>query len=121
MAAQLSQAEGMFSQLMSDVGLIFNQSLVFFSNFQKKFDESFQKLFLSDVKRSETTTAAPGGDPVIISNNFEHWEFSSLVQGLYEFGQSCLEVMSDFFIKIFKKLNNESEDINIPLQGKQCV
>ncbi|KAM5158216.1 clusterin-like protein 1 [Mantella aurantiaca] len=114
--AQLNQAEGMFSKLMSDVGLIFNQSLVFFTNFQKAFDESFQKLFLSDIRRPESTTTVPGRDAVIISNNFEHWELSSLFQGLYEFGQTVFEVMSDIFVKMFKKLSNDSEDLYIPVQ-----
>ncbi|XP_040209973.1 clusterin-like protein 1 [Rana temporaria] len=116
MTAQLSQAEDMFSKLISDVGLIFNRSTVFFTNFQKAFDESFQKLFLSDVKHPETTTTVPRKDPVIISDYFEHWEFSSLVQGLYEFGQTFFEAMSDFVITMFKKLNSDSEDLYIPME-----
>ncbi|XP_072267452.1 clusterin-like protein 1 isoform X2 [Pyxicephalus adspersus] len=116
MAAQMSQAEGMFSKLMADVGLIFNKSIVLFTNFQKTFDESFQKLFLSDVKDPETNTTVSGRDPVIISNNFEHWEFSSLFQGLYEFGQTVFVVMSDILVMMYKNLNSDSEDIYIPMQ-----
>ncbi|XP_068093332.1 clusterin-like protein 1 isoform X2 [Hyperolius riggenbachi] len=112
-ADELSQANGIFSQLMSDVGIMFNQSIVFFTSVQKVIGNSFQKLFLSDVKQGDATTAGPDRDPVIISNHDEHWDFSSLFQSLYEFGQSVFEAMSDAVVKIYKTISNNTEDFSI--------
>ncbi|KAM9308344.1 clusterin-like protein 1 [Gastrophryne carolinensis] len=115
MDVQQSQSECLFNQILSDVGVLFNKSMVFFTHFQKSFDESFQKHFLLDVIQDNHTTV-PDRAPVIISDYFEHWDFSSFFQGLYEFGQTFFEAMRDILDMVYKNFSNESQDIYIPLQ-----
>ncbi|KAJ7403909.1 clusterin-like protein 1 [Pitangus sulphuratus] len=46
---QLVKMEDLFSQLLSDVGSIFDRSFIFFKHMQKEFDQSFQTYFMSDL------------------------------------------------------------------------
>ncbi|XP_063779637.1 clusterin-like protein 1 [Pseudophryne corroboree] len=122
MAAQVSETESVFSQLIHDVNTLFNQSILFFKNFQYEFDESFQNSFLSDVSHldmdtNHTTTTVPDRKSVIVLANFEHWDLSEFLQSLYEFGQSILEVISNVFSMMYNKFCNGSEGSYAPLQA----
>lgn len=112
MALELSQKESLFSQIMSDVGSIFNQSITFLKNFHNGFNGSFQNFFLSNVNQLDisTSTMLPERDPVVISDYFEHWDLSGVLQSLYEFGQSVFEVMTDIFILMYKKFSGDLKD-----------
>ncbi|KAG9479010.1 hypothetical protein GDO78_012598, partial [Eleutherodactylus coqui] len=104
---ELSQKESLFSQMMSDVSTLFNQSVAFLKNFHNGFNDSFQNYFLSNFNKLDinTSTMMPERDPVVISDYFEHWDFSGLLQSLYEFGQSVFETMTDVFILMYKKFS----------------
>ncbi|XP_075684467.1 clusterin-like protein 1 [Rhinoderma darwinii] len=117
-AIQLRQKEGLFSQLTSDISNLFNKSIAFFRRFHNGFNESFQKMFLSDLNQLDisTSTMTTDRDPVIISDYVEHWNFSGLLQSLYEFGQSFFEIMTDVFVMIYKKFSGDPKDTYIPLQ-----
>ncbi|XP_056374495.1 clusterin-like protein 1 [Hyla sarda] len=114
MAAQLSKKESLFSQLMSEARTLFNQSIAFFKNFHNGFNESFPIFFLSDFNTLNVST--PYKDPVIISDYFEHWDFSGLLQSVYEFGQSVFEMMTDVFVTMYKKFSGDLKDGYLPLQ-----
>ncbi|XP_072008204.1 clusterin-like protein 1 [Engystomops pustulosus] len=118
MAVQLSQKENLFSQLMSDVGALFNRSITFFKNFHNSFNESFQNLFPSHFNQLDDSTSnmIPDRDPVIISDYFEHWDFSGLLKSLYDFGQSVFEIMADVFSMMYKKIRGHLNDSDLPLQ-----
>ncbi|XP_040289838.1 clusterin-like protein 1 [Bufo bufo] len=114
-AAQLSQKENLFSQLMSDVSALFNQSIAFFKNFH---NESFQNYFLSSLVQLDisTSTMMPDRDPVIVSHYFENWDFSHMLKSLYEFGQSVFEIVTDVFVMMYKKFNGDLKDPYIQSQ-----
>ncbi|KAM3927803.1 clusterin-like protein 1 [Leptodactylus fuscus] len=118
MAAQLSQKESLFTQLMSDVSSLFNQSIVFFKTFQNGFNESFPNLFISNFNQLDISTSAkvPEGDPVIITDHFQHWDFSGLLQNLYELGQSVFEIMTDAFVMMYRKFSGDLKDPYSPLK-----
>ncbi|XP_075069488.1 clusterin-like protein 1 [Mixophyes fleayi] len=117
MAAQLSQSESTFSQLMNDVSAMFNQSIAFFRNFRLEFDQSFQNFFLADINRldMETTSIVPDQKPVVTLADFDHWDFSSLFQGLYEFGQTIFGVIGDAFVMMYSNFSNDAEGSYVPL------
>ncbi|XP_073532812.1 clusterin-like protein 1 isoform X1 [Phyllobates terribilis] len=122
MAVQPSKKKSVFSQLMTDISTLFNKSIAFFRN-HNGFNESFQNNFFSDFNQLNVnnSTMMPNRDQVIISNYFEHWDFPSLLQSLYEFGQSVFEIMADVFVIMYKKFNGDlsDDDLNdtyMPLQ-----
>ncbi|XP_069816180.1 clusterin-like protein 1 [Dendropsophus ebraccatus] len=118
MSVQLSQKESLFSQLVSEAHTLFNQSIAYFKNLHSGFNGSFQNFFLSNFNKLDmgTSTIMPDRDPVIVSDNFEHWDFSAFLQGLYEFGQSVFEIMTDVLVTMYKKFNGDVKDGYIPLQ-----
>ncbi|KAM4029088.1 clusterin-like protein 1 [Anomaloglossus baeobatrachus] len=112
MAFQLSKKKSFYSQLMSDISTIFNKSIAFFKNSHNGFNESFQNNFFSDFNQLNINNSnmVTDRDHVIISNYFQHWDFSGLLQSLYEFGQSVFEIVAEIFVLMFKKFNGELND-----------
>ncbi|XP_075441363.1 clusterin-like protein 1 isoform X2 [Ascaphus truei] len=118
-AVQLIQEENSFSQLVSEVSSLFNQSIGFFKNIHQEFDQSFQRYFMSDVNLPgpDTSITVLDNGPVRNYNFLDHWDLSGWVQSLCDFGQAVFEGVSAAVSTLFKDHSDHSKGYSAPLKG----
>uniref|UniRef100_A0A672U8M5 Clusterin n=1 Tax=Strigops habroptila TaxID=2489341 RepID=A0A672U8M5_STRHB len=114
---QLVKIEDLFSQLLSDMGSIFDRSLIFFKQMQKEFDQSFQTYFMSelDLNDSPSTPALP---EVTTRNDSSQkgWDIPVFLQAVFDFSKTVFEGVSEVITKVFDEYRDNRR--HVPEQAK---
>ncbi|XP_029385404.1 clusterin-like protein 1 [Echeneis naucrates] len=102
---ELLQAEASFSQLLSNISLLYNQSIVLVQGMQQRFGHSFFAAFTtelqpnmhSDIKRDPT-----GG-------LFSTANLDRILDSVYDFGRNVLEEISSTVMDVFDEIQEAEE------------
>lgn len=116
---QLVKMEDLFSQLLSDMGSIFDRSLIFFKRMQKEFDQSFQTYFMSelDLNDSASTPALP---EVTTRNDSSQkgWDIPVFLQVVFDFSKTVFEGVSEVITEVFDEYRDNRRDVPEQAKGK---
>uniref|UniRef100_A0A8B9FQZ6 Clusterin n=1 Tax=Amazona collaria TaxID=241587 RepID=A0A8B9FQZ6_9PSIT len=93
---QLVKMEDLFSQLLSDMGSIFDRSLIFFKRMQKEFDQSFQTYFMSELDLNDSSSM-PALPEVTTRNDSSQkgWDIPVFLQVVFDFSKTVFEGVSE--------------------------
>ncbi|NXN88564.1 CLUL1 protein, partial [Bombycilla garrulus] len=116
---QLVKMEDLFSQLLSDVGSIFDRSFIFFKHMQKEFDQSFQTYFMSDLDLSESPSmpALPEVTTRIDSSQ-RSWGMPGFLQVVFDFSRTVFEGVSEVITDVFDEYRDYRRDVPEQTKGK---
>ncbi|NWW71868.1 CLUL1 protein, partial [Climacteris rufus] len=116
---QLVKMEDIFSQLLSDVGLIFDRSFIFFKHMQKEFDQSFQTYFMSDLDWSESPSMpALPEDTSRNEGPQKGWAVPGFLQGVLDFSRTVFEGVREVITDVFEEYRDSRRDVPEQTKGK---
>ncbi|XP_008106858.1 clusterin-like protein 1 [Anolis carolinensis] len=106
------QMENLFNQLLSDMGIIFEKSFVFFKQMQKEFDQSFQMYFMSDPDVTEPyylpsfpeESSRNTGSP-------KDWEVPGFLQLVFDFSKTILEGVGEVITEAFDEYQESAREL----------
>ncbi|KFP58298.1 Clusterin-like 1, partial [Cathartes aura] len=114
---QLVKMEDLFSQLLSDMGSIFDRSFIFFKQMQKEFDQSFQMYFMSDLDLNESPSMpALPEDTTRNDRSQKGWGIPSFLQIVFDFSKTVFEGVSEVITEVFDEYRDNRR--NVPEQAK---
>ncbi|XP_010132962.1 PREDICTED: clusterin-like protein 1, partial [Buceros rhinoceros silvestris] len=114
---QLVKMEDLFSQLLLDMGSIFDKSFIFFKQMQKDFDQSFQTYFMSDLDLNESTSMPALPEDLIRNDSSQKgWGIPSFFQKVFDFSKTVFEGVSEVIIEVFDEYRGNRRDV--PEQAK---
>ncbi|NXD07895.1 CLUL1 protein, partial [Nothocercus nigrocapillus] len=117
--AQLVKMEGLFSQLLSDMGSIFDRSFVFFKQMQKEFDQSFQTYFMSDLDLNEPPSIP--AFPEDTNRNVglqKDWGIPGFLQVVFDFSKTVFEGVSEVITEVFDGYTDNRRELPERAKGK---
>ncbi|NWX88869.1 CLUL1 protein, partial [Nothoprocta ornata] len=117
--AQLVKMEGLFSQLLSDMGSIFDRSFVFFKQMQKEFDQSFQTYFMSDLDLNESPSIP--AFPEDTNRNVglqKDWGIPGFLQAVFDFSKTVFEGVTEVITEVFDGYTDNRRDLPEQTKGK---
>uniref|UniRef100_H3B8P6 Clusterin n=1 Tax=Latimeria chalumnae TaxID=7897 RepID=H3B8P6_LATCH len=88
--AEMAQIESFFSQLISDVGFMFDKSIELFKKLQREFDHTFQASFVSDLEVTSQKSIVPAASdrkPAF----FEGLGLDHLIRPFFDFSRVIFE------------------------------
>nr|XP_009665448.1 PREDICTED: clusterin-like protein 1 [Struthio camelus australis] len=109
---QLVKMEDLFSQLLSDMGSIFDRSFVFFKHMQKEFDQSFQTYFMSDLDLNESSSTS--AFPEDTNRNVgvqKDWGLPGFLQIVFDFSKTVFEGVSEAITEVFDGYTDNRRDL----------
>ncbi|NWU10671.1 CLUL1 protein, partial [Cephalopterus ornatus] len=116
---QLVKMEDLFSQLLSDVGSIFDRSFIFFKHMQKEFDQSFQTYFMSDLDLIESPSMpALPEDTTRNDGSQKDWAMPGFLQIVFDFSRTVFEGVSEVITDIFDEYRDYRRDLPEQTKGK---
>ncbi|NXR08006.1 CLUL1 protein, partial [Semnornis frantzii] len=96
---QLVKMEDVFSQLLLDMGSIFDRSLTLFKRMQKEFDQSFQTYFMLDLDANESASvpAVPSVPQQLgrSDGSQKGWGIPDFFQTVFDFSKMVFEGVSE--------------------------
>ncbi|XP_054250731.1 clusterin-like protein 1 [Indicator indicator] len=116
---QLVKMEGVFSQMLLDMGSIFDRSFIFFKQMQKEFDQSFQTYFMSDLDLNESVSMP--ALPEHLSRNEgaqKGWGIPGFFQTVFDFSKMVFEGVSEAITEVFDEYRENVRDV--PEQAKDA-
>uniref|UniRef100_A0A663M961 Clusterin n=1 Tax=Athene cunicularia TaxID=194338 RepID=A0A663M961_ATHCN len=114
---QLVKMEGLFSQLLLDMGSIFDKSFIFFKQIQKEFDQTFQTYFMSDLDLNESPSMpALPEDTTRHGGSQKGWGIPSFLQIVFDFSKTVFEGVSEVITEVFDEYRDNRRDV--PEQAK---
>ncbi|XP_025914429.1 clusterin-like protein 1 [Apteryx rowi] len=116
---QLIKMEDLFSQLLSDMGSIFDRSFVFFKQMQKEFDQSFQTYFMSDLDLNESSSMP--AFPEDTNRNVglqKDWGIPGFLQIFFDFSKTVFEGVSEAITEVFDGYTDNRRDLPEQAKGK---
>ncbi|KAJ6662144.1 hypothetical protein lerEdw1_012609 [Lerista edwardsae] len=117
--AQLVQMEDMFNQMLSDMGKMFEKSLVFFKQMQKEFDQSFQAYFISDPDLTEPYFLPALPEESVKSKGSPKEEgVSDFFQLIFDFSKTVLEGVAEVITDAFDGYTENMREIADQIKGK---
>ncbi|KAM6135145.1 clusterin-like protein 1 [Pterocles gutturalis] len=112
---QLVKMEDLFSQLLSDMGSMFDRSLIFFKQMQKEFDQSFQTYFMSDLDLNESPST-----PALLEDTTRKDGSQKPVPGflqiIFDFSKTVFEGVREVITEVFDEYRDKRRDV--PEQAK---
>ncbi|KFP31250.1 Clusterin-like 1, partial [Colius striatus] len=116
---QLVKMEDLFSQLLSDMGSIFDRSFIFFKQMQKEFDQSFQTYFMSDVDLNETLSMPALPEDIIRNDGPQKaWGIPGFLQVVFDFSKTVFEGVSEVITEVFEDYRDKRRDVQEQAKGK---
>ncbi|KAM6318702.1 clusterin-like protein 1 [Aegotheles albertisi] len=116
---QLVKMEDLFSHLLSDVGSIFDRSLVFFKQMQKEFDQSFQMYFTSDLDLIESPSIPALPENTTRNNGSQKgWDISGFIQIVFDFSKTVFEGVTEVITEVFNEYRANRRDVPEQAKGK---
>lgn len=117
--SQLVKMEDLFSQLLLDMGSIFDKSFIFFKQMQKGFDQSFQTYFMSDLDLNESTSMPALPEDLIRNDGSQKgWGIPSFFQTVFDFSKTVFEGVSEVIIEVFDEYRGNRKDVPEQAKGK---
>ncbi|KAF1651410.1 Clusterin-like protein 1, partial [Aptenodytes patagonicus] len=115
--AQLVKMEDLFTQLLSDMGSIFDRSVIFFKQMQKEFDQSFQTFFMSDLDLNESPSMPALPEDTNRNNSSQKgWGIPGFLQIVFDFSKMVFEGVSEVITEVFDEYRDNKR--NVPEQAK---
>uniref|UniRef100_A0A8B9FQX6 Clusterin n=1 Tax=Amazona collaria TaxID=241587 RepID=A0A8B9FQX6_9PSIT len=110
---QLVKMEDLFSQLLSDMGSIFDRSLIFFKRMQKEFDQSFQTYFMSELDLNDSSSM-PALPEVTTRNDSSQkgWDIPVFLQVVFDFSKTVFEGVSEVITEVFDEYRDNRRDVS---------
>ncbi|KAM3593911.1 uncharacterized protein V6R79_025340 [Siganus canaliculatus] len=105
---ELLQADASFSQLMSNISLLHNHSVVLVRKMQQVFGRSFLAAFNTELQPSplsgSATERGSSADPV--------WpvDLHHIVDSVYDFGKNVLQELSSTVADVFEEMEEEADE-----------
>ncbi|NXS61811.1 CLUL1 protein, partial [Brachypteracias leptosomus] len=116
---QIVKMEGLFSQLLSDMGSIFQRSFIFFKQMQKEFDQSFQMYFMSDLDLNGSTIMPALPEDITRNDNSQKgWGIPSFLQTVFDFSNMVFESVSELITEVFDESRGNRRDVPEQAKGK---
>ncbi|NXL42630.1 CLUL1 protein, partial [Podilymbus podiceps] len=116
---QLVKMEDLFSQLLSDMGSIFDRSFLFFKQIQKEFDQSFQTYFMSDLDLNESPSMpALPEDATRNDGSQKGWGIPGFLQTVFDFSKTVFEGVSEVITEVFDEYRDNRRDVPEQAKGK---
>ncbi|NXW41895.1 CLUL1 protein, partial [Nyctiprogne leucopyga] len=116
---QLVKMEDLFSQLLSDMGSIFDRSFIFFKQMQKEFDQSFQMYFMSDLDLNESPSMPPVPENTTRNNSSQKgWGIPGFLQIVFDFSKTVFEGVSEVITEAFDEYRDNRRDVPEQAKGK---
>ncbi|NWY64588.1 CLUL1 protein, partial [Erithacus rubecula] len=116
---QLVKMEHLFSQLLSDVGSIFDRSFIFFKHMQKEFDQSFQTYFMSDLDLSEAPSMPALPEVTTrIEGSPRGWGMPGFLQIVFDFSRTVFEGVSEVITDVLDEYRDYRRDVPEQTKGK---
>lgn len=117
--AQLVQMEHVFNQLLSDMGTMFEKSLIFFKQMQKEFDQSFQAYFISDPDLTEPyfLPALPEESLKSVGSSKEEGT-TDYFQLIFDFSKTVLEGVAEVIAEAFEGYTENVMEMADQIKGK---
>ncbi|NXU46980.1 CLUL1 protein, partial [Turnix velox] len=116
---QLVKMEDLFSQLLSDMGSIFDKSLIFFKQMQKEFDQSFQAYFMSGLNLNESLSLlALPKDTSRNDGPQKGWGIPAFLQTVFDFSRTVFEGVSEVITEVFDEYRSTRGDVPEQAKGK---
>ncbi|NXY12946.1 CLUL1 protein, partial [Atrichornis clamosus] len=116
---QLVKMEDLFSQLLLDVGSIFDRSFMFFKHMQKEFDQSFQTYFMSDLDLNESLSMpALPEDTTRNDGSQKGWAMPGFLQIVFDFSRTVFEGVSEVITEVFDEYRDYRRDVPEQTKGK---
>ncbi|OXB58404.1 hypothetical protein ASZ78_007772 [Callipepla squamata] len=98
---QLVKMEDLFSQLLSDMGSVFDRSFMFFKQMQKEFDQSFQTYFMSDLDLSESPSMPALPEAATRNDGLQKdWGIPAFLQTVFDFSKTVFEGVSEVITEV---------------------
>ncbi|XP_030301619.1 clusterin-like protein 1 [Calypte anna] len=114
--SQLVKMEDLFSQLLSDMGSIFDRSFIFFKQMQKEFDQSFQMYFMSDLDLTDSPNM-PALPETTRNNGLQKgWGMPAFIQIVFDFSKTVFEGVSEVITEVFDEYRANRREV--PEQAK---
>ncbi|XP_019469504.1 clusterin-like protein 1 [Meleagris gallopavo] len=114
---QLVKMEDLFSQLLSDMGSMFDRSFTFFKQMQKEFDQSFQTYFMSDLDLSESPSMPALPEATTRNDGLQKdWGIPAFLQTVFDFSKTVFEGVSEVITEVFDEYKDNRRDL--PEQAK---
>ncbi|NXK47948.1 CLUL1 protein, partial [Chauna torquata] len=116
---QLVKMEDVFSQLLLDMGSVFDRSFIFFKRMQKEFDQSFQTYFMSDLdfNKSPSMLALPE-DTSRNDGLQKDWGIPGFLQTVLDFSKTVFEGISEAITEVFDEYKDNRRDLPEQAKGK---
>ncbi|XP_071768220.2 clusterin-like protein 1 [Centroberyx gerrardi] len=103
---ELLQAEASFSQLLSNISLLCNRSMVLVKNMQQVFGHSFLVAFTADLK---PRSLSPTQDRT--AGFFRTMGLDHVLDSVYNFGRTVMEEFSSTVADVFEEIQEAEEDL----------
>lgn len=100
---EVLQADALFSQLLSNMSLLHNQSVTLVKRMQHIFEHSFVAAFNTELQPSTLSTNQGG------SNFFRTMGLDHFIDSMYDFGRNVLEELSSTVADAFEELQGAEE------------
>lgn len=111
--------EDLFSQLLSDMGSIFDRSLIFFKQMQKEFDQSFQAYFMSDLDLNESPSMPALPEDTTRNNSSQKgWGIPGFLQIVFDFSKTVFEGVSEVITEVFDEYRDNRRNVPEQTKGK---
>ncbi|NXF37535.1 CLUL1 protein, partial [Nyctibius bracteatus] len=116
---QLVKMEDLFSQLLSDMGSIFDRSFIFFKQIQREFDQSFQMYFMSDLDLNESPSMPALPEDTTRNNGSQKgWGIPGFLQIVFDFSKTVFEGVSEVITEVFAEYKDNRRDVPEQAKGK---
>ncbi|NWR20286.1 CLUL1 protein, partial [Emberiza fucata] len=116
---QLVKMEDLFSQLLSDMGSIFDRSFIFFKHMQKEFDQSFQTYFMSDLDLSESPSMPALPEVTTRTEGSQRgWGVPGFLQTVFDFSRTVFEGVTEVITDVFDEYRDYRRDVPEQTKGK---
>ncbi|XP_064026572.1 clusterin-like protein 1 [Pogoniulus pusillus] len=116
---QLVKMEDVFSQLLLDMGSIFDRSLIFFKQMQTEFDQSFQTYFMLDLDANESVSVPDVPEQLGRSDSSQKgWGIPSFFQTVFDFSKMVFEGVREAITEAFDEYRDDTRDV--PAQAKDA-
>nr|XP_005995776.1 PREDICTED: clusterin-like protein 1 [Latimeria chalumnae] len=116
--AEMAQIESFFSQLISDVGFMFDKSIELFKKLQREFDHTFQASFVSDLEVTSQKSIVPAASdrkPAF----FEGLGLDHLIRPFFDFSRVIFEGFHSVITEAADGLKTIAKDLSEKVQGSE--
>uniref|UniRef100_A0A667XP74 Clusterin n=1 Tax=Myripristis murdjan TaxID=586833 RepID=A0A667XP74_9TELE len=103
---ELLQAEASFSQLLSNISVLYNQSVVLVKRMQEVFGRSFLVAFTAELKPKPLSSTQEGWRAGL----FRATDLDHVFDSVYNFGRTVLEEFSSTVADVFEEIHEAEED-----------